>query len=145
MIGIDPLYDNVVEAINRWKPSAEYTSEPKYRDDLQGYLLKVLNRPDPMSLIKQSAIVRKEAGRGLCDLEVNRRIGIELKRNLKSKEMVDRLTGQINNYEREYSDIIIVLVGNTDTNHFQHLRMDISRRRDRINLMDPKRYAIIKK
>lgn len=145
MLGIDPLFDNVVEAIKRWKPSADYTSEPKYRDDLQEYLLKALNRPDPMNLIKQSVIVRKEAGRGLCDLEVNRRIGIELKRNLKSKEMVDRLTGQINNYEREYSDIIIVLVGNTDTNHLQHLRTDISRRRERINLMDPKRYAIIKK
>ena len=145
MLGIDPLFDNVVKAINRWKPSAEYPNEPKYRDDLQEYLLKVLNRPDPMSLIRQSVIVRKEAGRGLCDLEVNRRIGIELKRNLKSKEMVDRLAGQINNYEREYSDIIIVLVGNTDINHFQHLRMDISRRRERISLMDPKRYAIIKK
>lgn len=145
MLGIDLLFDNVVKAINGWKPSSEYTHHDGYKDDLQNYLLNVLNRPDPMRLTEQSVVVRKEAGRGFCDLEVNRRIGIELKRNLKSKEMVDRLTGQINDYEREYPYIIIVLVGNTDTNHFQHLRMDILRRRDRSSLVDPKRYEIIKK
>ena len=69
-VSIDPLFDTVVEAINRWSLQQ---STPGRSIRFTRYLLKVKSTRS-MNFIKQSDC-RKEAG-GLCDLEVNRRIGI---------------------------------------------------------------------
>lgn len=66
--------------------------------------------------------VLPEHGRGLCDIAVDRRIGIELKKDLSSKKQVDRLAGQLMVYKREYEDIIVVLVGKTNKNALELLR-----------------------
>ncbi len=60
-------------------------------------------------------VVKKESGRGLCDIAVNRVVGIELKKDLKSKAQIDRLTGQIRRYMKDYDVILVVLVGNTNS------------------------------
>lgn len=70
--------------------------------------------------------IRKENGRGLCDIAVDRRIGIELKKDFKEKKQINRLIGQIVDYKREYEDLIIVFVGNTDKNALDILRDAIS-------------------
>ena len=39
--------------------------------------------------------MRKEDGRGLCDIAVgNKKVGIELKKDLKSKSQINRLKGK---------------------------------------------------
>ena len=113
----DRLFEDTIGIINRWKPSKMYDNEDKYREELIEFLRdefgKVLNRFSFGPTRKIS--VRKETGREFSDIAINRgRIGIELKKDLKYKKDVDRLTGQIVGYKREYEDIIVVLVGKTD-------------------------------
>jgi len=138
-------FGDVVEAINRWKPS-RCVKENDYRDSLEKYLRQELNRSDSYSFFPEPKItIRKEAGRGLCDLEINRKLGIEIKKDLNTKSKVDRLCGQMNNYEREYKYIIVVLVGKTSENHLEHLRMDLDYRRKRLGWGDDKEFKVVVK
>jgi len=41
---IGGLFENVVRAINTWKPSKKYGKEAGYRDDLMDYLRCELNK-----------------------------------------------------------------------------------------------------
>lgn len=109
----DTLFRDTIDIINRWNPKESYPTEPKYRDDLMNYMRKCYsNNQSPFSPQKRIS-VRKEAGRGYCDIAVDRRIGVELKKDLSKKSQINRLIGQIVDYKREYDDIIIVLIGNT--------------------------------
>ena len=103
------LFEECVEIVDIWKPKKEYPKEELYRDDLIDFLFDKLNEEEHVKVVK-------EAGRGLCDIAVgNKRVGIELKRNLKNKSEMNRLQGQVDDYEDEYEEgIIIVLVGEID-------------------------------
>ncbi|MDD3492188.1 MAG: hypothetical protein PHZ19_01665 [Candidatus Thermoplasmatota archaeon] len=108
------LYSEVLSVIRAWEPKQNYNSELKFRDDLISFLREELNKTgSPFALGPKKRInLKKEDGRGLCDIAVDGSIGVELKRNLKGKSQIDRLLGQVQRYKRFYGHIIIVLVGN---------------------------------
>ncbi len=116
MFGMD-LFDECIGLIDRWKPKQKYPKELKYRNDLMDFLQEKLNNSNDILFgNRRNVLVKKEDGRGLCDIAVgNRRVGIELKKDLKTKSQINRLQGQIDDYEEDYQEgVIVVLVGNTD-------------------------------
>lgn len=108
----DNLFNAVRNVIEDWKPEEAYTNENKYRDDLLSFLRENSTR----------ASITKESGRGLCDIAVDRRIGIELKKDLRKKAQIDRLIGQITEYKRDYEEIIVVLVGESYEDAIENLK-----------------------
>ncbi|NJD78582.1 MAG: hypothetical protein FIB08_16060 [Candidatus Methanoperedens sp.] len=127
MFGLDTLFDDTVSIIKNWKSEKEYHSETSYRDDLLSVLREQLSQVNNPIFGRQDRVsVSKEDGRGLCDIGINRQIGVELKKDLKSKSQVDRLVGQIHGYKKDYQDLIIVLVGKTDKEALEGLKDRIS-------------------
>lgn len=128
MMGMN--YNMAIKAIEDWKPTKKFGKENEYRDDLIHYLRDDLNKNSFLSLEKIN--ISSEKGRSLADIAVNgKEIGIELKKDLNSKSKIDRLIGQIQTYEDEYNDIIIVLVGKTHANYLDdlHHRIEKNNRR----------------
>jgi hypothetical protein len=106
------LCDDVLSIIKRWVPKRKYPKEPGYRDDLIEFIRSKLKRGQQNIFgILEEHSVQKEAGRAHADIEIDRNIGIELKRNLKGKSRIDELIGDLDLYEREYDCIIVVLCG----------------------------------
>lgn len=122
------LFEDSIQTIKSWEPTQEYSNENLYRNDLIEFLRKKLNeRQNPFSFGQQRRVsITKEDGRGLCDIGINKTIGIELKKDLKSKSQVDRLAGQIIGYKKDYQDLIIVLVGHTNKDALEILKDNIS-------------------
>ncbi|QYZ79258.1 hypothetical protein E2N92_07315 [Methanofollis formosanus] len=141
----DDLFGDTIGAINRWTPEKNYRKEDGYRDDLIQYLRERLNQESPFS--NRKVTIQPESGRSLCDIVVDRSIGIELKKDLKEKAKVDRALGQLHRYWGQYHDIIIVLVGNTDPNKYDDLREQISDFVDRNGdySFNPKKIRVIDK
>ena len=116
------IFDKVYSLIQSWQPKKEYPTEEGYRDDLLQFLRENLNRSDWLGISHRYSI-QKESGRCLADIGIDRRVGIELKRNLKSKAEADRLIGQVKGYLKEYEEgVIIVLCGRTDNDKLEYLR-----------------------
>lgn len=127
MFEFDTLFEDTISIIKNWTSEKEYSNETSYRDDLLNVLREKLNQVnDPIFRRKNRVSVAKEDGRGLCDIGINRQIGVELKKDLKSKSQVDRLVGQIHGYKKDYQDLIIVLVGKTNKEALEGLKDRIS-------------------
>lgn len=119
----DSIFEDAIALIKKWTPKQSYKKEPEYRDDLLDFLRKQFNEnPNPFALQTTKLNLTKEDSRGLCDIGINRKVGIELKKDLKGKSQIDRLVGQVTNYKKDYQDIIIVLVGNTDKESLEQLK-----------------------
>lgn len=115
-------FDNVLRLVRVWKPKGRYRSEDGYRDDLKEFLRESLNRPSSFAIGPQRRIkVTSESGRHLCDIAVNDQVGIELKKDLNKLAEVDRLIGQLSRYKRQYSSLIVVLVGNLGKDNYEDL------------------------
>lgn len=125
------LFEDVVTAIGEWQPRKRYRKETTYRDKLRDFLIKKLNSSTGLFGPSERVIVKKESGRHLCDIAVNEKIGIELKRNLNKLSKVDRLAGQLGRFKKDYTAIIIVLVGKTKTNTAEELYERINELRER--------------
>jgi hypothetical protein len=109
------LYEKVCRLIQEWEPEEIYDVENEFRDDLLDFLDENLNSSD--------VSIKKEDGRGLCDIGINRQIGIELKLDMVKKAEANRLVGQILDYIDEYpTGIIILLLGDTEHNAFQTVK-----------------------
>jgi hypothetical protein len=124
----DILFDDTISGIKKWKPKEKYSDENKYRDDLLDYLRKELNKKDNFSFLNQEHVsVRKETGRSVSDISINRnQVGIELKKDLRKKRQIDTLIGQLDEYKRDFKDIIVVLVGDTNREAFEYCKDRIS-------------------
>ena len=97
------LFDYLIDKIeNEWQPDWSMKEEREFRDDLIRFLNRKLSR---------SHIIRPEDGRGLADIGIDRKIGIELKLNLHSKSQIDRLIGQMQEYLQDYDEVIVLLLG----------------------------------
>ena len=114
------IFPQVLEIIEDWSPK-KLPSEAKYRDDLLKLLREEINRDDLLGFSEEHSI-RKEKGGSRADIGIDRNIGIELKHNLKLKNEVNRLFGQIDDQLKEYNEIIIVLCGKTSLEHLDLLR-----------------------
>jgi|YelNatPaOPRAMG01_1025707.scaffolds.fasta_scaffold05734_16 hypothetical protein len=136
------IFDEVYSIVQSWQPRKEYPVEEGYRDDLLQFLRRELNKPDWLGMSRQHSI-QKESGRHLADIGIDRRVGIELKRNLKSKADADRLIGQVKGYLREYYEgVIIVLCGRTDRDKLEYLR-DLLSEYSQLTLLGGKLVKII--
>jgi hypothetical protein len=134
-LGLDTLFQTILQTIQDWNPQAGYSTERKYRDDLIVFLQKKLNHNGNGAF--SSAIwgfdpsgqhfIKKEAGRGLADIGIDDEIGIELKLNLKRKSQINRLVGQVVDYLTGYSYVIIVLCGRTDEEAVNVLKHNLKR------------------
>lgn len=115
MFGLS-LFDECVNLINSWQPHQKYANELKYRDDLMNFLYERLNESGDILSGNRNVKLKKEASRSLCDIGVgNQQVGIELKKDLKSKSQINRLQGQVEDYEDDYKEgVIVVLVGKVD-------------------------------
>ncbi len=97
------LFEYVSDKIeHEWQPDWNMREERQYRDDLIGFLDKHLNKTHR---------IRPEDGRGLADIGIDGKIGIELKLNLHSKSEINRLTGQVQDYLEDYEKVLVVLLG----------------------------------
>jgi hypothetical protein len=111
------LYNEIYALAKEWKPEEIYETEPEYRDDLLDFLKDELTDSGSDS---GHISIKKEDGRGLCDIGVNRQIGIELKLDLDKKSKANRLVGQIHEYKYDYpTGIIVLLIGDTEHNAYQ--------------------------
>jgi DNA polymerase/3'-5' exonuclease PolX len=115
------LFNEVLDLVESWEPKEKYPNEDKYRNDLMAFLREELNKPSLLSA-PQALKIRKESGRALADIAINEKIGIELKKDLKTQSQVDRLVGQIRRYKKGYEDVIIVLVGKTSDEALDELK-----------------------
>lgn len=122
MFGPDILFDDTIQIIMRWTPKQKYSNENQYRAELIDVLRKRLTENVNPFGPPRRVNITKEDGRGLCDIAIDRKIGIELKKDLKSKSQIDRLIGQITEYETYYRSLIILLVGNTDKNSLDEFK-----------------------
>jgi hypothetical protein len=113
------LYEEIYALIKEWEPKEIYDKESEYRDDLLDFLKDELNDSDNFGHIS----IKKEDGRGLCDIGVNRQIGIELKLDLDKKSKANRLVGQIIEFKHDYpTGIIVLLIGDTEHNAYQTIK-----------------------
>jgi len=115
------IFQTVLGLVNKWNPKKKYLKESDYRDDLLNYLRDNINRPDPLGLYGTHSI-RKESGRHLADIGIDGQIGIELKINLDTKSKADRLYGQIDDYLKGYSKVIVVLCGDSSEEQLDYIK-----------------------
>jgi len=121
------IFDEVHSAIQNWRPQKEFNKEIDCRDDLVEFLRKTLNQQNYLGIANHFNI-QTESGRHLCDIGINRRIGIELKLDLRTKSQADRLFGQVDGFLDDYVEgVIIVLCGKTDMQQVDYLKDKLSK------------------
>ncbi len=113
---------------NEWEPNWNLNIETAYRDDLIGFLNKKLN---------ENHLIKKEEGRGLADIGIDKKIGVELKLNLSSKKEVDRLIGQVERYLDDYDDVLVVLLGKTSSEIVRDVNFQIEKMKKQYIKPDP--------
>jgi hypothetical protein len=134
MFGLTSLFDVVLRIVRAWKPKGRYGSEDGYRNDLKDFLRAELNRPSALTIGPQRRIkVTSESGRHLCDIAVDEKIGIELKKDFRTIAEVDRLIGQLHRFNPQYPNgLIVVLVGNTGEDAREELMSRVNRVRVKV-------------
>lgn len=120
------LSGQVADLIKRWSPN-KYSGEAAYQKDLAEFLREELNRGGMFGGHQSRIPVTREKKRSLIDILVDNNIGIELKYNLRSKSAIDRLMGQIGDHLANMQSVIIVLVGNTNSDKLEDLRIRVDR------------------
>lgn len=112
MYNMNPC-DEVIRIINQWKPKPKekYPDEARYRDELVEFIRNEFKKSQQKPFGSKEHTILTEKGREHADIEIDRTLGIELKRNLKGKNGVEDLIGRMDGYEREYPCIITVLCG----------------------------------
>lgn len=124
------FFDVVVQAVKEWIPKREYATEGKYEDDLIRFLRERLKPSDGVgSYILgygsfEQHVVRKGA---LLDIEIDDKIGIELKLNLEYKTERNRLVGQVMDFLSEHSYVLVILCGNVEQESLDVLKRDFSK------------------
>ncbi len=96
--------ENLVKA---WKPRGCAT-EKDFENSLHNYLEKKLKG---VEIIKQYA-----RGRTKVDLAIANKIFLELKKDLKNKSQFITLIGQMEDYPKQFDNIMIVICGEADKN-----------------------------
>jgi len=98
--------------IKEWKPKGCET-EKDFEKSLYNYLEK---RLEGKEITKQHGV-----GRSKVDIAVGKKVFIELKKDLKATGQLQRLIGQIEIYEKDLKNIIVVLCGEVDKNLLRQL------------------------
>jgi hypothetical protein len=125
-------YDDTVRAVNRWQPAQHDSDKLTYTDDLLRYLKKEMNSTASYTYMPREKIsVLKQEDAKLCDISVAlRAVGIKIQKDLTDKSDVERLIAQLVGYKSGYDDLIVVLVGSTDEQAFEYLKIQLSTIKD---------------
>ncbi|MDG7038686.1 MAG: hypothetical protein JRN37_05980 [Nitrososphaerota archaeon] len=107
------LKDNIAHL---WQPNWNMKEERQYTADLMDFLDKHL---------KKTHRIRPEDGRGLADIGIDGKIGIELKLDLHSKSEINRLTGQIQDYLEGYEQVMVLLLGKVSPSVVRDVRYNM--------------------
>jgi hypothetical protein len=101
-----------VDEINSWRPRG-CTKETDYRDSLYDKLQDAFRIPPT-----------KEFGHGVysADIAFERKLAIELKKDLREPTKLQRLKGQIEDMSKTFTNSIVVLVGETRSDLLKDLR-----------------------
>jgi hypothetical protein len=114
-------FDNlgsIKKLIEKWKPPT-YKSEGEYEKDLYKYLCDNTNG---LEIVRQYGSSRVKV-----DLCVEKKVFIELKKDLNSTSKLQRLIGQLELYRKEkFGQIILILIGETDQNLEKHVKDTLS-------------------
>jgi hypothetical protein len=135
------LFDNTKILIDSWKPKKQDRKELEFSDDCYHFLKDNLpkaqvTRDDKNNKKGLDIGLRYETMYGVES------VGIEFKRNLDSTNERNRLIGQIETKGKQYQDIIIVLVGESNNNMVVDLKNWISGKKDKFTGFSAKRYVI---
>jgi len=124
MLG-DGLCRDVVQYVEEWIPEKSYRKEHGFQNDLQEFLDKQLNESTGMGLGLGNGSgevpVRREYGQVNADVAVGDDVGIELKRDVTNSNK-HRLSGQITDYQKEFSCVIVVACGISDMGGWRELQ-----------------------
>ena len=96
--------DSIESLIKRWAPVGCNT-EKSYENSLASFLRQEL---EGMEIIQQFALAR-----GKADIMVDRKLQIEIKKNLKAVNECNRLIGQLDEIKRWNGYVIVLLLGDT--------------------------------
>lgn len=102
--GLKP-FDRVVELIDSWTPR-RCSTHSEYQNSLSTYLRDNLNGP---RITKEYKIERTA-----IDIVVGDKVAVEIKVGFNKTNEYHRLKGQLEDYAREFSRIVIVLCGELD-------------------------------
>ena len=132
--------DEVLSIVRQWTPKKRYrkNKHAKYCDELAEFIrekLRKMQQNVPFG-VPEEHYVKREGGRSRADIEVDGRIGIELKLNLTGKTEMDRLMGQLNHYEDEYNCIIVVLCGEVREDTADELKYKLKKRYGATSMLD---------
>ena len=103
---------NVMKEIKYWRPR-NCKTEIQYRNSLFNKIEEAF---------KIVPVKEYGAGRVRADLAYGKKIAIELKYNFDSTGKYHRLIGQLDDYSREFKNVIVVLVGKTDLGLYKDLK-----------------------
>jgi len=142
----ESLFDICISAINSWKP-VRHLDESGYKKDLRLFLFKKLNKPKTNAFGRNEINVSEEGSKSLCDIAVNRSLGIELKFGKDGKikkQKINTSKNQELEYRKEYSQgIIVVLVGDVDNHSVTEVESQLNDLSNLINIhIAPSRYLI---
>jgi hypothetical protein len=113
----------VISLLEQWKPK-KFQNEQKYKDDLSAYLDRELNNPAAKTSASPIPVNRVK-GNGLCDIVINRDIGLEVRKDLATQKQIRTFCAELNSYKRGYTDVIIVLLGKAGPNALEALKNDV--------------------
>jgi UDP-N-acetyl-D-mannosaminuronic acid transferase (WecB/TagA/CpsF family) len=114
------LVEETTQFIKEWEPMKKYHFEAKYLDDLKAQLTRKF-KPDKAyyAAIKKSSIIIED-GEGL-DIAIRKKVGAEeeqvgiiFKKDLQQLVDLKRLMMQIEKEEEKFTNILVVLYGDTD-------------------------------
>jgi hypothetical protein len=122
---MDRYFEDCIHYIHSWNPNPDYTREHQYRDELVEYLRKKFDDQSP-AISNKRLPISIEHSPSLCDIGIGRKVGIELKNNLKSRKKINTLIEQVVKHREEYEDMIILLVGHTSPDTVEQVKEQVS-------------------
>ncbi|WP_246986541.1 hypothetical protein [Halorientalis marina] len=124
------LGNEVVQLIDEWIPEDKHENEYGFQQELEGYLDIQLNEKSNSGMhpglgggTGGEVPVWRERGKSDADLVVDDSIGIEMKKDLKNRD-INRLRGQIEKYKKEFPVVIAVACGISDMSGWRELQND---------------------
>lgn len=129
MGGDQQTFEDVLNLVETWVPKEAYGHEREFQSELQEYLDTQLNEQQGGGGVpglggmgqERELPVSTERGKSRGDVVVDDVVGIELKRDLTNSQR-KKLDGQIKDYLREYSYVIVCACGIQDLDGWRRLK-----------------------
>lgn len=143
-------YRQVVDLVERWRPSKAYGHERKFQSELQEYLDENLNSGGSGGLGGMMGggtgghVVSTERGTSRGDVVIDDLVGIELKRDFTNSQK-KKLRGQLEDYADNYPFVIACACGIKDMDGWRELENKFSQRHGGLGLEQQTEFTFIHK